>query len=118
MSFQTLENQQIQERAVLESKHREEREQAERTARAAHDARLAAEQEAQAKERREAEEAALMDRLRTNFFAANANATDDDWTKAKDRIKEDHMIAQSRIDPVEVEAGALVASRPNDYRTW
>jgi hypothetical protein len=67
---------------------------------------LQAAQQAKRDERQAADEAALTAQLRTEFFAANASATDADFQRLLPQLRDQHMVRQ-----MDAEAAAIAAVR-------
>ena len=83
------------------------------------DARLQAEADAKDKQRRDAEEAALKDRLSRSYRLNNPNSDDAEFDKLYPRIREEHLIQQARRDPVADEVAAQKNAMPAGFAgTW
>ncbi len=113
-----LHQRQLIEQQEFETQQRQAREEAERQSRAAHEARLDAAQAERDTTRREQEAADLDERLRQNFVAQNPSASAEEIERLLPRLREEHMVQQARIDPVQAEADLLRSRHPNDYEKW
>jgi hypothetical protein len=114
----TLEQKQDLAQRELDEKYQKARDAENQRIADEREAAITAAQAAEDAERRAAEEAALRERLKTAFLTANPSADDADFVKAWPRIREEHFIAQARIDPVTAEAERLRERYADSRATW
>jgi hypothetical protein len=115
----SLEAQHEAERIAFDAKQEKARRDANLKLETARDARINAEHEQRERERKAQEIAEVQRRIEVNFFKNNPGASPEHYAKLKDRLLEEHQIAQARVSPVEREVAALMERSPAGYRgTW